>query len=304
MVHLSVPGFLSVTGQTTRFTTQSSSLSFPHRSVLSDLSLRTKVRSFAGLQKGSRLPVRSVVTVNSAATAPIPPSVPTSKGNVSHLEERRAARQARSRPWIHDGSKSVNQSCKGHLSISHTVPKTIPKPIPKHVPKPIPKSAPVPLPITRTAIPAARQTEIRQAIALIGKTLAKPVPRCLKDEPVRKRVRFGETTVIPVSRWIVRRKHIFPFPSFFGHLQGWYLKPLPEPDADGLEVAYKSTFGSDDYIMLVSTHASEDCERGAECSWNTLARIQARHPMWSPPRVFKHWLRKREKMRKQGIFVL
>ncbi|PTU16963.1 hypothetical protein P175DRAFT_0505371 [Aspergillus ochraceoroseus IBT 24754] len=119
-----------------------------------------------------------------------------------------------------------------------------------------------------------------------------------------KSVRFGETTVVSVSRWIERKEHVFPAPPMaMGYLQGWSVAALKEPDEDGEVDKYTTYWGSDSYVMLTSNHAEGPCNREG-CAWNSLARIQARRPMWSPETVFKAWLKKRAMIRERGGFAL
>lgn len=123
-----------------------------------------------------------------------------------------------------------------------------------------------------------------------------------KSKPT-KSVRFGETTVVSVPRWIDRRKHIYPGPiAAMGTLQGWSVTPLTKPDEDGEEEKYTTYWGSDSYAGIFD-HISQPCNR-QDCAWKALARLQARHPDWTPPEVFRCWLRKRESVRKKGVFML
>ncbi|KAE8353880.1 hypothetical protein BDV28DRAFT_132271 [Aspergillus coremiiformis] len=306
MARLCVPGFpFRASRPTPRFTTQPAFRSFPQRVVYREnppvtprsllpvspgvhsFSTASKLsagnHSFVEMRKGSHLPIRSV-------RAPSPPSAaaPASSGaaaslngSLSRLSERRAARQARPRPWAQPRSTSRNQSLEGHLST----------PAPRR-----------PAPANRS-IQDSLAIRIQRTIARIDAVLAKPVPG-RKDAPVRKRVRFGETTVATVSRWIERPRHVFVgVPSSFGHLQGWSVTPLPEPDKDGELEKYVSYWGSDSYIMLTSAHKSGPCGQEG-CAWNSLARLWRRHPMWTPPMVFKGWLAIREMRRKKGVFAL
>lgn len=123
-----------------------------------------------------------------------------------------------------------------------------------------------------------------------------------KSKPT-KSVRFGETTVVSVPRWIDRRKNVYPAPiAAMGTLQGWSVTPLTNPDEDGEEEKYTTYWGSDSYVGI-SDHISQPCHRQS-CAWNALARLQARHPDWTPPEVFRCWLHKRESIRKKGVFML
>ncbi|PYI20592.1 hypothetical protein BO99DRAFT_421502 [Aspergillus violaceofuscus CBS 115571] len=100
-----------------------------------------------------------------------------------------------------------------------------------------------------------------------------------KDKP-KKRVRFCETTEVQsVPRWIERKEHVFPaFLSCLGHLQGWKVTALREPDEDGEMEKHTTYLG--------------------------LARVQARRPAWQAPTVFSGWLKMREMLRERGEFRL
>ncbi|KAL1855486.1 hypothetical protein Plec18167_007092 [Paecilomyces lecythidis] len=107
------------------------------------------------------------------------------------LAERRAAREARPRPWSLEGKSSLTRpACaitKGSIS-------TVRRPVSL-------SNAP--------AVPAST----RPAIAPIRSALAKPTlskeDACGSEGKGRKSVRFGEVTVQTVSRWIYKNKHVF-----------------------------------------------------------------------------------------------
>ncbi|RAK99661.1 uncharacterized protein BO80DRAFT_409916 [Aspergillus ibericus CBS 121593] len=253
------------------------------------------VRSFAQMRIGSRLPV----PVRKSTPSTVPPApAPTGAGrslnpSVSRLEERRAARQARSRPWVSPKSQSQTESREGHLSMSRPSPSNPPR-----------RSL-------RPALhrPVAVSSQAQRAIGLIDAVLAKPAPASAgvggrKAKSV-KSVRFGETTVVTVSRWIDRRENVFPAPlAAMGHLQGWKVTPLSKPDEDGETEKYTTYWGSDSYIMLTSSHsASESCGRYG-CAWNRLARIAGLKPTWGPATVFMAWNRLREQIRQRGGYRL
>ncbi|PYH96896.1 hypothetical protein BO71DRAFT_396684 [Aspergillus ellipticus CBS 707.79] len=293
-----------------RFTTQPAFLSLPRphtarfvfrrkpevpsfRSLLSAPPRGADVRSFQEMRKGSHLPVRTVrVPPNLCPRSFVPPApAPTGAGRsltppLSRLAERRAARQVRSRPWVSPRSQSPNESLEGHPSTRR----------------------PSPIPSKPTSTPATHMTRAQRAIKRIDEVLAKSAPASAvagrKDTSV-KAVRFGETTVISYPRWIVRQEHVYPAPiAAMGHLQGWSVTPLTEPDEDGEMEKYVSYWGSDSYVMLTSSHdASAPCNRHG-CAWNRLARIAASRPAWGPATVFMVWNRLRERFRKQGRFRL
>ncbi|KAB8238675.1 uncharacterized protein BDW43DRAFT_121633 [Aspergillus alliaceus] len=80
----------------------------------------------------------------------------------------------------------------------------------------------------------------------------------------------------PSPRWIELPDHIFGVSSWFGHLQGWGVTPLSEPDADG-DLKYTTSRGSDSYEMLIS-HDTGPCD-GQKCAWNAQGHIWWRHSM-------------------------
>ncbi|KAF7591338.1 hypothetical protein BBP40_001662 [Aspergillus hancockii] len=144
--------------------------------------------------------------------------------------------------------------------------------------------------LLRTATANASPHCPQRMRALVGVALTKPVLRTrrCKEPSVTKCVRFGEVTVKSVSRWIEWPEHAYHVPSFMGHLQGWNVTPLTTPDEDGQMEKYVSYWGSDHYIMLTSAHAHGPCDR-YRCSWNALARVQARWPWMNPTDVFYRW---------------
>ncbi|PYH43359.1 uncharacterized protein BP01DRAFT_301232 [Aspergillus saccharolyticus JOP 1030-1] len=250
---------------------------------------KSAVRSFQEMRKGSNLPVRSQVRTTST---PKPPVVGTTvvqdqlKETLSRLHERRAARQARSRPWAQARS-------------------TTKPPLPQR---------PAPTPTSATHVRMTAREMVAKIDAILAKYAAPRarVPRVpvscvpvVRKDKSKKRVRFCETTeVLTVPRWIERKEHVFPGPlSCLGHLQGWKVTPLREPDEDGEMEKYTTYWGSDTYVCLSYHNANSPCNRYM-CAWNSLARIQAKRPAWQPPMVFSGWLKMREKLREQGEFRL
>ncbi|KAL5336055.1 hypothetical protein BJX70DRAFT_400997 [Aspergillus crustosus] len=224
---------------------------------------RDSVRSFDESRIGSRLPIRS------PSPTPRPSFVVSPR-----LEERRTARQARSRPWAQSRSPSTSRV---NLSSANLKP-------------------------AKTTIQATHTKSIARSGVVRAKPAASAKGGC-KSKPA-KNVRFGETSVVSVPRWIVRQEHVYPAPPMaMGHFQGWSVTPLAKPDEDGEEEKYTTYWGSDSYVMLTSNHAQRPCDREG-CAWNQLARIQAMRPMWSPETIFKAWLLKREDIRKRGGFAL
>ncbi|KAE8152592.1 hypothetical protein BDV25DRAFT_137786 [Aspergillus avenaceus] len=316
MACLCIPGIpFKKERETARFKTQPAFRPFPRRVVFrstspscaSSLPVRsprtgvhslkpapttsTGDRSFIEMRKHSRLPVRSPRATPAApstrslrASAPSPsarpprlarasaPSPPAANASLSRLAERRASRQARPRPWAQPQSAG-HTSSSGHLS----------------TPAP-PRGLP----------PLTRQSASSKPSILATHT---DLTRAQRAD-TRKCVRFGDTTVIPVSRWIDRREHVFIGPpSAMGHLQGWNVTALTEPDEDGEMEKHTTYWGSDSYIMLTSNHAFGPCDRYL-CAWNALARVKAVRPMWNSEMVFKGWMRLREIKREKGCHLL
>ncbi|KAL4920353.1 hypothetical protein BDW62DRAFT_216189 [Aspergillus aurantiobrunneus] len=278
------------------------------------------VRPFNESRLGSRLPVRS----------PSPTQQPHSFCLPSLIEERRAARQARPRPWV-----SERSTLPSWLHLSSRNPMAVPKSTipPSYEPetsvnggrksKPVKRvhfgettviSTTAAAPVTRwidqqehvhrppcgrkrmflpTKIPAQAQSTAQ--VDQVGNFKAKPktsVKGGRKSKPT-KTVRFGETTVISVTRWIDRRKNTYPDPiPAGGRLLGWTVTPLSEPNDQG-EMEER----------LLSHHANGPCGR-QNCAWNALARIQAKRPSWDPSTVFKCWLLKRDSIRSYGVHML
>ncbi|KAL2860666.1 uncharacterized protein BJX67DRAFT_392158 [Aspergillus lucknowensis] len=187
-------------------------------------------------------------------TQPRPTSRPSFRVS-SRLEERRAARQARPRPWARARPRSPVTSRSDLPSANLVKPPSKPK------------------------VQATRaKSRAKPAILIKG-------PR--KDKSVRKCVRFGATTTVSVPRWIVRREHVYSAPPLaMGHIQGWSVTPLAEPDEDGEEEKYTTYWGSDSYVILTSNHAEGPCDRYG-CAWNALGWVQAMNPTWYPEMVFE-----------------
>ncbi|GKZ33377.1 hypothetical protein AbraIFM66950_003231 [Aspergillus brasiliensis] len=256
------------------------------------------VRSFAQMRQGSHLPV----SVRPSTPFPVSPPVPavtgagrslTGSSLSSRLEERRASRQARSRPWAATPKvEGHNKSLEGHRSTT----------------RPTPRVERASVPSDRVILGNHMAARTRRALRRIDEVLAKPAlvkagAGGRKAKSV-KSVRFGEETVIPVSCWIVRREHVFPAPlAAMGHLQGWKVTPRSEPDEEGELEKYTTYWGSDSYVMLDSHSASKPCGRDG-CQYNRLASIAARRPRWGSATVFMAWNMLREKVRQRGGFRL
>ncbi|PWY77244.1 hypothetical protein BO94DRAFT_588579 [Aspergillus sclerotioniger CBS 115572] len=267
----------------------------PSRSFLPVSIPRTGVRSFANMRIGSRLPV-PVRTPTPLTVSPVPAATGAGrslKGSLSRLEERRAARQARSRPWVSPKSQSQQKSPEGPLSMLHPSPPTHPS----HSFCP------------GSHRPDVRSSKAQRAIRRIDEVLAKSALASAgaggRKTKSLKSVRFGETTAVPVSRWIDRRENVFPAPlAAMGYLQGWKVTPLSKPDEDGETEKYTTYWGSDSYIMLTSSHsASQPCDRYG-CAWNRLARIADMRPTWGPATVFMAYNQLREQIRQRGGYRL
>ncbi|PYI10618.1 hypothetical protein BO78DRAFT_414696 [Aspergillus sclerotiicarbonarius CBS 121057] len=261
-------------------------------------------RSFAKMRIGSRLPV-PVRTSTPSTVKPAPAATGAGrslKPSLSRLEERRAARQARSRPWVSPKSQSQHESLEGHRSM----PRPSPPIRPSHS---LPPTHPSPSLRPGSQRPIAPSSKAQRAIRLIDEVLAKSALASAgvggRKAKLLKSVRFGETTVVPVSRWIDRRENVFPAPlAALGHLQGWKVTPLSKPDEDGETEKYTTYWGSDSYIMLTSSHsASESCGRYG-CAWNRLACIADQRPTWGPATVFMAWNKLREQIRQRGGYRL
>ncbi|KAI2829873.1 hypothetical protein CBS63078_1485 [Aspergillus niger] len=249
------------------------------------------VRSFAQMRQGSHLPV----SVRPSTPSPVSPPAPAATGAgrsltrsalSSRLEERRASRQARSRPWA--ATPKVEK--------------------PRSTTRPTPRVERASVPSDRAIYSPHMAARARRAIRRIDEVLAKPalVKASAGGRKAKsvKSVRFGEDTVIPVSCWIVRREHVFPAPlAAMGHLQGWKVTPRSEPDEEGELEKYTTYWGSDSYVMLDCHSASEPCGREG-CQYNRLASIAARRPRWGPATVFTAWNMLREKVRQRGGFRL
>ncbi|PWY67771.1 hypothetical protein BO83DRAFT_439364 [Aspergillus eucalypticola CBS 122712] len=266
--------------------------SLPRKSASPD------VRSFAQLRQGSQLPVSVRPSTPSPASPPVPAATGAGRsltGSVlsSRLEERRASRQARSRPWAATPKvEGHKKSPEGHRSTT----------------RPSPRVERASGPSDRAIRSPHMAARTRRALRRIDEVLAKPAlvkagAGGRKAKSV-KSVRFGEDTIIPVSCWIVRREHVFPAPlAAMGHLQGWKVTPRAEPDEEGEMEKYTTYWGSDSYVMLDIHSASEPCGRDG-CQYQRLASIAARRPGWGPATVFMAWNMLREKVRQRGGFRL
>ncbi|KAL3463115.1 hypothetical protein BJX64DRAFT_287606 [Aspergillus heterothallicus] len=222
-------------------------LARPCRSLLPTSIPLASARPFTESKQGFRLPIRS-----------LRPTHRPSFRFTSLLEERRAARQARSRPWA--VKPKAPMASRSNLSFTNLAQPSKPK----------------------------IQAIYAKAPARVGKAQDKPETRVKapsKDKPLKKYVHFGETTVVSNPRWIVRREHVFVGPPMaMGHLQDWSVTPLLEPDRDGEEEKYATHWGSDSYVMLTSNHAEGPCDRFG-CAWNALAWYQTNNPTWNPGKI-------------------
>ncbi|GAA89683.1 similar to An13g01200 [Aspergillus luchuensis IFO 4308] len=264
--------------------------SLPRKSASPD------VRSFAQLRQGSQLPVSVRPSTPSPASPPVPAATGAGRsltGSVlsSRLEERRASRQARSRPWAATPKvEGHKKSPEGHRSTT----------------RPSPRVERASGPYTRAIRSPHMAARTRRALRRIDEVLAKPalVKAGAGERKAKsvKSVRFGEDTIIPVSCWIVRREHVFPAPlAAMGHLQGWKVTPRAEPDEEGEMEKYTTYWGSDSYVMLDIHSASEPCGRDG-CQYQRLASIAARRPGWGPATVFLAWNMLREKVADAGVY--
>ncbi|KAE8379303.1 hypothetical protein BDV26DRAFT_291466 [Aspergillus bertholletiae] len=310
MARLCVPGFIFRRDRpSARFTTQPAFRSFPCsvsyranppvsprpflpvtkpgvHSFSATSTSSTGDRSFSQMSQGSHLPVRSV-----RAPAPRSTTTPARTGVVaalktvsSRLAERRATRQARPRPWAQPTSTAAGNPSSAHC-------------------KPAPAKPALRQPTKPAGSAGTRGNHAQRAIARVGNAVRELVKSPPKAKPA-KRVRFGETTVVTVSRWIDRSEHSFIFPSWFGHLQGWRVFALSEPNEDGETEKYVSQWGSDPYDML-HTHyqATRPCGREG-CVWGIIRDLMYRHPTWTPEMAIKGFNRWREIMRGRGKFYL
>jgi hypothetical protein len=242
----------------------------PSRLLMPASISRARVRSLAESQKGSRLPVRS------------PPPVPArlalrpSSRFTSLLEERKAPRQTRSRPWV--------GKLKSLLTIRSNLSSASPD---------------------KPSKPEIHATHTKKT-ARVDKVHAKPaisVKGPSKDKSAKKCVRFGKTSVVSVTRWIERQDDVFDGPPVaMAHLKGWSVTSLLEPDEDGEEEKYITYWGSGSFFMMTSNHTKGPPDR-CGCPWSALAWFQARHPTWRPKTVFEAWRRERERILEQKEIV-
>ncbi|KAL2825900.1 hypothetical protein BDW59DRAFT_161278 [Aspergillus cavernicola] len=200
-------------------------------------------------------------------------------------------------PWDNKSAKSVSFGCRKAVI---PVTRWIDQQKDVHVPRTTKRSF---FQSNRSTTPAPSTAQVNK----IGKVPTKPKASAKggrHTKPV-KHVHFGETTVVSVNRWIDRRKNTYPasIPAMGYQLQGWSVTPLSKPDKNGEEERYSTFWGSDSYVMLPK-HASKPCDHGQDCSYNYLARIQARHAEWAPKVVFQAWLHRRESIRQKGVFML
>ncbi|OJJ42916.1 hypothetical protein ASPZODRAFT_1237540 [Penicilliopsis zonata CBS 506.65] len=247
-------------------------------------------RSFTEMSRGSRLPIRKVVPPTPCTVSPLR-SAPTASSTSPSLEARRAARQARQRPWSQPVKTTPRQEGSSCSAAART-----------------PRSVVVrPPPVQPVAVPGA---SARKAIALIDAALAKPRPRRAQETtPVvsdkKKRVRFGDATVHHVDPWIVRSEHVFPAPGrILGLLVGWKVTPLAIPDEYGETEKYSTSWASDSASMYADhVHGPKYCDPDC-CAWASLAQVARANPTCNLRQVKKIWLAMRWKARRMGHFFL
>lgn len=270
MSRLHIPAVHFIKDQASRYRTGPAFFSYPRQTVFQGNRERRPCHSFnpapAARPSGSqsRLPTKaSHPSIHSHVPEP-----PTSR---SRLEERRAARQARPRPWLPAG-KSV---------VAHP-----------------PHFAP-------TSLSAAAPASIRK-VDLVKPAISKVIAGRNKTKTV-KRVRFGDATTVTVDRWIDWNEHVFPNPPrVCGRLEGWDVKVLEKPDENGETCKYTTYWGSG-FSGPTYSHTEGPCGRYG-CAWNQLADIEHR---WEQQGVrlctedlFRVWELERENIRKCGGFAL
>ncbi|OJJ36898.1 hypothetical protein ASPWEDRAFT_170400 [Aspergillus wentii DTO 134E9] len=316
-------------------------------------------RSFAEMQQGSRLPVRSPspsppASVSSPSTPSLPrpwkiitrciPPPPTStRSSVgptprggrssltaypSRLAERKASRQARTRPWVQPTESSAKPSLRGTLRSRYC--KLLP-----NSGKPVSHVEPA-KPALKSALSKGKYSGKSKRVRFVGEEPEKPVltpamkpglksalskgkysgklkqVRFIGDEPrpalkpalskgkyrgesgKSKQVRFGGVQVETVSRYIKK---------FRWAKTRERVEPLEEEDEDGEKEKYITYWGNQRSSMIEFIHSEGPCGR-QDCAWNSLARIQAMRPMWDTKTVFWCWNRKREIVRENGGFAL
>ncbi|KAL4811095.1 hypothetical protein BDV18DRAFT_128582 [Aspergillus unguis] len=284
---------------------------------------KDRVPSLSGLRHGSRLHVRSgPITPPTACRSLQPPSI---------AEERRAARQTQIRPWDTIRSKAIPFSLSTRKSSTPAPESTIPSPETPAVSATHSVKAPrktVRFACRATVIPVTPWIDREQHVYdhLLEKlaNLRRKIlsPHALKTAPKVDRsgyslsklppasrkpvksVRFGETTEVSVTRWIIPQQHTHsdPVVAKGGKLQGWSVTPLKRPTKEGDTEHYAVYCGSSKYRMLHRHCSEKSCDNS--CSYGYLAQVQACRPKWTPEQVFKAWCRKREESRKQGTFRL
>ncbi|KAL1979417.1 hypothetical protein VTN96DRAFT_5981 [Rasamsonia emersonii] len=224
----------------------------------------------------SLLPIRCEKVRSADATRLSPRSQPRPEtSRSSWLEERRAARQHRQRPWLQKGQSATTST-------------------PPRLAKP-----------ARPAIRETAPTSARQRVPAYGGLLVRPGS---SEEMPEKRVRFGDVTVHEVGFWIDRQRHVFRDGAYLtGRLQGWRVTPRAEPDEEGETEKYMTMWGHD-HSSLFYHDAHKPCTNDG-CAWNSLARIKRRWREkgihgWNRDDIFRTWNRYREKVRERGGFAL
>ncbi|KAL4887532.1 hypothetical protein BJY04DRAFT_204416 [Aspergillus karnatakaensis] len=237
----------------------------------------------------------------------------------SIVEERRAARQARDRPWAPQRSTSPTESRLSTRTSKPTIPdskrptartgyvRAKPEAPAKGGRKAksgktvrfAEETSNVSFGCRRTVTPVTRWIEkakhvhvplrLRKRVqapstAQVDKksqSLPARQPRsALRRKPVRN-VHFGEDSVESVTRWIDPLVDVHPEPAGTRgrQLQGWSVTPLPKPDKHGLTEKYTSYWGSRPYVKL-RTHSKTSCDHGLDCIIALLAYLQLCFYVW------------------------
>jgi hypothetical protein len=130
-------------------------------------------------------------------------------------------------------------------------------------------------------------------------------------QPPAKELRFGNTTVRQVEKWIVPREHIYKSHNEIMNdpPRGWKVTPLEEPDSEGEDCKYVTVHGGD---SLIWGHSVGGCD--TPCAWNQLAALETRmraqagmdpESLQGVPvsLVLSTWNFEREMMRLDGTWV-
>ena len=210
-------------------------------------------RHFIALQKESRFPglVHKQVSPLSTPSSTSPTSMPVCSKLHDKLVKRREARKARSRPWVHPPRSSATSSeCQSSVSPSF--------------------------------LPDAPHATEKVPDQLKKKPPDVSTPREELMASEKKRLSFGEVTVIGHQCWINPSEHVVDLPS---------QDPVERRTMPATLSAHDALYWPDWALRKnpqLDIHLAGECAN-PNCAWNSVAQYRRWLPSWSNVELFRSW---------------